>query len=233
VHFDSPLRRGRLVRRYKRFLADVVLDDGREVTAHCANPGSMKSCLEPGGSVWLSEARNPKRKLPWTWEIAEVAQRLVYVNPARANDLVVEAVKHGRVPELAGYDVLRREVPYGERSRVDFVLTGRRGAPCYVEVKCVTLDLGHARAAFPDAVTARGTRHLRELQRERSAGHRAVMFFCVVREHVASVEPAREIDPEYAEALGEASRAGVELLGYRCRVELDGVRLHRPVPVLL
>jgi sugar fermentation stimulation protein A len=192
----------------------------------------MRSCVEQGGVVWLSRSDNPSRKLPYTWEIAELTDDRVYVNPARANDIVVEAVKANRIEPLNGYDVLRREVSYGESSRVDFVLEG--SAPrCYVEVKCATLGLGDGRAAFPDSVTKRGTRHLRELMRVRAEGARTVLLFCVVRESARSVEPADDIDPEYGRTLRDAAAAGVEVLGYRCKVNPDEVTLVASVDVKL
>src|SRR5690606_26022206 len=171
MRFPFPLERGRLLRRYKRFLADIELDTGSTITAHCANPGSMRTCVEEGGVVWVSRSDKPSRKLPFTWEIAELADTHVYVNPARANDLVLEALKRGRIEALRGYDVIRREVPYGSRSRIDFLLVGP-GPRCYVEVKCATMGVGAERAAFPDSVTKRGTRHVQELIEMRAAGAR-------------------------------------------------------------
>ncbi len=231
MQFSSTLQRGRLIERYKRFLADVRLDDGRVVTAHCANPGSMRTCLSPDGRVWLSHHASPKRKLPWTWEIAEVEGTLVYVNPARANDLSVEAIKSGVVDELRGYDILRREVRLGQ-SRIDIALQGASGR-CYIEVKCATMTLGGGRAAFPDAVTARGRRHLEELAQARQHGARAVLLFCVVRNDARSVEPAELIDPDYARTLRQVQAHGVEVLAYGCRVSPAEVRVDRAMPVLL
>jgi sugar fermentation stimulation protein A len=217
--FDTPLLEGRLLRRYKRFFADVELLSGELVTAHCVNPGSMKTCLLEGGRVWLTAARDPKRKLRFTWQLAEVSDELVFVNPGRANELVAEAIKTWQVPELSGYDVLQREVRVGERSRIDFLLSG--SGRCYVEVKNVTLTLGAGRSAFPDSVTDRGTRHLHELSALVQAGHRAVLFFCAARQHALAVEAAKEIDPVYAAALRAAHRAGVEVIAYRCAFSLN------------
>lgn len=241
--FPSALRRGRLVRRYKRFLADVQLEDGTLVVAHCANPGSMRSCAIEGSPVWLSFSSNAKRKLPWTWEVVEVGGTRVYVNPARANDLVAEAIAEDRIAQLRGYDVVEREVAVGS-SRIDFRLRANAvpGAgqsapvgtpPCYVEVKCATMASDGGGAAFPDAVTRRGTRHLEELLRLRAAGARAVLLFCVSRHGATSVRPADEIDPVYAQTLRLVVRQGVEVFGYRCDVVSDGVSLRHPVPVLL
>lgn len=231
VRFCSPLQSGVLLRRYKRFLADIRLDDGEVVTAHCANPGSMKTCCEVGGRVWLSHSADPKRKLQHTWELAEVNGQLVYVNPARANAVVAEAIKAGKISELGGYGLLRREVRYGENSRIDILL--ERPGSCHVEVKNVTLDFGDGRAAFPDSVTTRGTKHLRELGELRRRGHRAVMLFCLSRAGGASVEPADSIDPAYGQALRRAAAIGVELLAYSTQISPGGVWLGTRVPVLL
>jgi sugar fermentation stimulation protein A len=231
VLYQQPLTRGRLICRYQRFLADVRLDDGRVVTCHCANPGSMKTCLQQGAPVWLSRADSPHRKLPWTWEWTEIDGVRIFVNPSRANAVVIAAVKSGAIAELAGYSVLRREVPYAQRSRIDFLLDGP--SPCYVEVKNVTLDLGGGRAAFPDSVTKRGLKHLVDLQGVVRGGGRAVLFFCVGRDDARSVEPAEAIDPAYAAELRRAVAGGVEVMAYRCRMDPEGVELHTPLPVQL
>lgn len=231
---------GRLIERYKRFLVDVELDRdvprvverGARVTAHCANPGSMKSVLEPPPRVWLSRARSG-RKLPYTWEVAELSDgTLVYVNPTGANSVVRVALEAGRIPELSAYDSIRPEVKYGAGSRIDFVLTGSQGR-AFVEVKNVTLSLGAGRAAFPDSVTARGTKHLRELARVRAAGDRAVLLFCVSRSDALSVEPARHIDPVYAKALSEVIEQGVEVLAYGGELTRSGFELGRAVPFVI
>ncbi len=232
MQWSLPLKPGRLLQRYKRFFADVELDDGRKVTAHCANPGSMRTCLELGGRVWLSFSGNPKRKLSWTWEIAEVDGTMVYVNPARANDLVADAIKSRVVEELGGYDILRREVRYGTSSRVDFVLAGGPRPHCYVEVKCATMGIADG-AAFPDSVTARGTRHLEELIEVKQSGARAVLLFCVARDGVQLVRPADDIDPVYGATLRRAVHNGVEVLAYGCRVNPREVRIDRRMPVVL
>lgn len=231
MRFPSVLAEGRLIRRYKRFLADVRLSDGRVVTAHCANPGSMQSCMIDGGRVWLSLSDRATRALPYTWEIAQVGRARIFVNPLRSNDLVAEAILAGRVPELAEYPVLEREVKV-RQSRIDLVLV-REGERCYVEVKSATLGLGAGRAAFPDSVTARGTRHLEELIRLHRRGHRAVLFFCVNRTDARSVEPADHIDPLYARTLRRAASVGVELVAYRARVSTTGVSIATRVPVLV
>lgn len=224
-----------MLRRYKRFLADVELLSGAQLTVHCANPGSMKSCLQEGGRVWLTRSDSPTRKLTHTWQVAELDGELVFVNPALANAIVGEGIRAGHIRELAGYDLLRSEVPVSAKSRIDFVLHGAHR--CYVEVKNVTLNLGNGRSAFPDAVTTRGTRHLQELEALARAGHRAVLFFCVSRSWAASVEPAREIDPVYGRALDQAVAAGVEVVAYRCAIAVQepdqGVRLAESVRVLV
>ncbi len=232
MRFPSPLERGRLVRRYKRFLADIELDSGHTITAHCANPGSMRTCVEEGGVVWVSRSGRPGRKLPFTWEIAELVDTKVYVNPARANDLVLEAIKRGKIEALRGYDLVKREVPYGPRSRIDFLLLGP-GPHCYVEVKCATMGVGETQAAFPDSVTKRGTRHVQELTELRAAGARAVLLFCVARANATSVRPADEIDPNYGQAVRTAAAAGVEILAHRCVVSPDEVSLGEAIDVQL
>ena len=240
MQFDPPLLSGRLVKRYKRFLADIRLDSGEEITAHCPNPGSMRSCLHPGARVWVSDSQNPARKLQYTWELAAVPEGMAFVNPVRANRVVEEALSAGAIPELTGYASLRPEVRYGDKSRIDFLLEdGADGRSCYVEVKNLTLRLEEEgrtpaarRGAFPDSVTARGTKHVQELAKLLPAA-RAVMLFCVSRTDVVSAEPADAIDPVYGKALRAAVKAGVEVLAYQCAIDDNSVRLDKPVPVLL
>jgi sugar fermentation stimulation protein A len=234
VRFPTPLLAARLSKRYKRFLADVVLDDGRSLTAHCPNTGSMLGCHTPGSRVWLSRSDNPNRKYPHTWELVEVdGGALVGINTGRANALVREAIVSGRIGELAGYEEIRQEVRYGkENSRVDFLLTGKGGA-CYLEVKNVTAAVDDGIALFPDAVSTRGAKHLRELIGILShAGHRAVLCYCVQRPDVREVRPADEIDPEYGRTLREALDAGVEVIAYRAKLDLEAVVLRERIPVL-
>ena len=226
MQFDQPLIEGRLIRRYKRFLADVQLGGGEIVTAHSANTGAMTGCSEPGSRVWLSRADNPKRKYSLSWELVESAPGiLVGINTLKSNHLVREAIELGAVPELAGYASIRSEVRYGEEnSRIDLLLEGE--VPCYVEVKNVTLadsGIGY----FPDAVSARGTKHLRELMSVVAAGQRAVIFFCVQREDVHEVRPAAHIDPVYAATLHEAVAQGVEAIAYAARVSPQEIFLQR------
>jgi sugar fermentation stimulation protein A len=239
--FDPPLLPGRLVRRYKRFLADVELAGelgGRVETVHCANPGSMMGLAEPGSPVWLSRSPNPARKLPLTWELVEVAGTLgdapggtlVGINTGYANRLAEEALGLGLIPALAGYQAWRREVAYGAGSRIDFLLTGPDRPLCYVEVKSVTLARGEA-AEFPDSVTARGTRHLKELVEMRRQGARSVMLFLAQRGDCRGFMVASDIDPAYAAGLAAASAAGVEILAYGCRVTPQGIELAGPLPL--
>ncbi|WP_313517296.1 DNA/RNA nuclease SfsA [Pseudomonas sp.] len=235
MRFAAPLEEALLVRRYKRFLADVVTAGGEELCIHCPNTGSMLNCMAPGGRVWFQRSSDPKRKLPGTWELAETPQgRLACVNTARANPLIEEALRAGRIVELAGFDALKREVPYGvENSRIDFRLDFAAG-PAFVEVKSVTLGFDDSPvAAFPDAQTLRGARHLRELAALARAGVRAVQLYCVNLSGIEAVRPAREIDPLYAAALQDAHAAGVEILAYAAQVTLDGLFIDRRLPVLL
>lgn len=233
--FAPELERGRLLRRYKRFLADIELPTGEQLTIHCPNTGSMLNCMREGGDVWFTRSNDPKRKLPGTWELSETPQgRLACINTGRANALVEEALRAGIITELAGFHTLRREVAYGEeRSRVDFYLEYAEG-PAYVEVKSVTLGYpDSAVAAFPDAVTQRGAKHLRELASLARQGVRAVQLYCVNLSGVEAVRPAQEIDDAYTQALRAAVRDGVEVLAYGTRVETTGIIIDRPLPVKL
>ena len=235
MQFTTPLEQGRLVRRYKRFLADVVTDAGEHLCIHCPNTGSMLNCMGEGARVWFQRNSDPKRKLPGTWELVETPQgRLACVNTARANRLVEEALLAGVIGELNGFTALKREVAYGiENSRVDFRLDYPAG-PAYVEVKSVTLGFADtAVAAFPDAVTDRGARHLRELAVLARQGVRAVQLYCVNLTGIEAVRPAGEIDPRYAAALRDAVEAGVEVLAYGVELSPEEIRLVRPLPVIL
>lgn len=234
MKFEPPLEQGRLLRRYKRFLADIETLDGELLTIHCPNTGSMLNCMSEGCRVWFSRSNDPKRKLPGTWEITETPQgRLACVNTARANALVEEALRAGLIPELAGFTALKREVAYGvENSRADFRLDYPTGE-VFVEVKSVTLGFdGTAVAAFPDAVTVRGSKHLRELAALARQGMRAVQFYCVNLSGIEAVRAAEEIDPAYAAALADAKAAGVEVLAYGTEVSPEGLVLQRRLQVL-
>lgn len=233
MKFHAPLVRGTLVKRYKRFMADVTLDDGAVVTAHCANSGSMLSVNEPGSEVWISPAANPDRKLKWTWEMIRVGDTLVGINTSLPNAIAAEAVEGGRIPELTGYSKLRREVKYGKNSRIDLLLEDDAKGQCYVEIKNVTMrrNLEGGPLEFPDGVTSRGAKHLVELADMVAAGHRAVMLYLVQREDGDRFEMAADIDPTYAEGLAEARKNGVEAICYRCRLTPDSIDLTDPVPM--
>lgn len=230
MEFPDPLISGRLIRRYKRFLADVALADGSEVTAHCANPGSMLGLHEPGSEVWLSPARNPARKLRYSWELVAADGALVGINTGHPNGLVAEAIASGAIAELAGYAEARREVKYGRNSRIDLLLTGNGRPDCYVEVKNVHLCREPGLAEFPDSVTARGAKHLIELSDMVAAGYRAVMVYLVQRGDCDRFAIAGDIDPKYKETLDVALEAGVEAICYACRVSTTGIEVDRPLP---
>ena len=222
---------GRLLRRYQRFLAEVALPNGQSVTAHCPNTGSMLGCAEPGSRVWLSDSGSATRKYPLTWELVETGGGLVGLNTNLSNRLVREAIENGIITELQGYPAMRSEVRFGaENSRVDLLLEGN-GPACWVEVKNVTLAEGGV-ARFPDAVTARGTKHLRELAAMAEAGHRAVLCFCVQRDDVQEVRPADHIDPLYGCTLREALARGMEAIAYRAEISPEGIELRHRLPVV-
>lgn len=231
MKFSAPLVSGRLVKRYKRFLADVLLDDGGAITAHCANPGSMLGLKEPGSRVWLSPSDNPKRKLKYSWEVIEADGALVGINTAHPNKLVEEAIEAGRIGGLTGHASLRREVKYGKNSRIDILLEDGEGARTYVEVKNVHLMRHAGLAEFPDSVTARGAKHLVELSDMVREGHRAAMVFLVQRPDCARLSLADDIDPAYAAAFRSARDAGVEAYAIGCDVRLDGIDAVKPVAI--
>ncbi len=231
MKLPQPLIPGKLVQRYKRFLVDVELDSGAVVTAHCPNSGSLKGCLDPGNPVLISESHNPRRKLRYTWELVRVGSIWVGINTIYPNKLVKESILNGTIEELQGYTTVRGEVPLGDHTRMDFLLEGPQGR-CWVEVKNVTLVEDH-HALFPDAVTVRGQKHLRELMNVKAAGERAVIFFVIQRSDGQVFSPADAIDPEYGRLLREAHRAGVEILPYQARVTPEEITLSHRIPVEL
>lgn len=235
MKFPTPLKRGRLVQRYKRFLADVSLDTGETVTASCPNTGSMLGLTTPGAYVWLSESDSPTRKYRHTWEMIEVdlgkGPALVGINTSHPNRLVHEAVVERRLPELAGYATVRREVRYGSASRIDILLEDPRKGLCYVEVKNVHMMRRAGVAEFPDSVTERGAKHLDELSAMVAQGHRAVMVFLVQRQDASELRIARDVDPAYGAAFARARKAGVEMLAYRCALSPAAIGLTQRCPV--
>jgi len=233
MRFDEPPLEGRFLRRYKRFFADVELDSGAVVTAHCPNTGSLLGCLAEGARVWLRDSRNERRKLRYTWQAVLVGGVWVNVDTSLPNRVVFEALQDGRVRALAGYRALRREVPYGESSRIDVLLSEharRPGERCFVEVKSTTLARGRT-GLFPDAVTERGRKHLAELARAAEAGDRAVQLFFVGRADVRVFRPADDIDPAYGAALRDAARRGVRVLAFGAEVTPCGLLLGAPLKV--
>ncbi|MEM7530174.1 MAG: DNA/RNA nuclease SfsA [Pseudomonadota bacterium] len=248
MQFESPLRRATLLRRYKRFLADVRLEDGddagAEVTAHLANPGSMMGLKEPGHEVWLEPSSNPKRKLPYSWrllrlrqdgpEAAPIGDRdavWVGIDTSVPNRVVGEALRARVVAGLEQYGAVRPEVKYGENSRVDFLLSEEGLPDAYVEVKNVHLVRRPGLAEFPDSVTTRGAKHLMELANMVAAGHRAVMLYCIQRGDVERLSFAADLDPGYRDAYLHARNLGVEALAITCAVSLEGISLDRAVPI--
>jgi len=236
MRFPAPLIPATLVKRYKRFLADVMLDSGEALTVHVANPGAMTGLAAPGARVWLSRSDDPKRKLAYSWELVEVdfgtGKELVGVNTAHPNALAAAAIAQGTIAELAGYATIRREVKYGRGSRVDFLLEAADRPPCYVEVKNVHLMREPGLAEFPDSVTARGARHLDELADVVAAGGRAVMLYLIQICSATRFALARDIDPAYGTAFDRARVRGVEAIAYRCAVASEGLDVAAPVPIV-
>lgn len=234
MEFPNLLLPGRLIKRYKRFLADIRLDSGEVITAHCPNTGSMRRCQQDNARVWVSKSDNPKRKLAHTWELVEVDEKfLACINTGYPNKLVGEAIKFGLISELSGYTQQKAEVKYGEKSRIDWLLTHDDGTSCYVEVKNVTLLEEDGQGYFPDAVTERGRKHLKELITMVEQGHRAVLFFCVSHTGITSVMPAAHIDPEYANACYEAALKGVEIIAYQVDIHPQKMSITQSIPVKL
>ncbi len=231
MEFSYPLVSGTLIRRYKRFLADVELADGEVVTAHCANPGSMMGLNMPGLAVWLEPNDDPKRKLKYTWKFVELpGGGMAGIDTGVPNKVVGEALRAGAISELIGYDTIRPEQRYGSNSRIDFLLTG--GAPdAYVEVKNVHLMRKPGLAEFPDSVTTRGAKHLGDLAAEAQKGHRAVMLYCVQRDDCDRLDLAHDLDPAYSRAFEQAVAMGVEVLVYRCTLDTTRISLERAIPL--
>ena len=232
MKFNQVLIPGTLLKRYKRFLADVELDDGKVITAHTPNTGSMRGCCEPGSRVWLTDSGNSERKYPLNWELVEVAPGVIVgINTGLPNGLIMEGIENGVVTQLQGYDGIRREVRYGkEKSRIDLLLEGAGKPACYVEIKNVTLaedGVGY----FPDAVSERGSKHLRELSEVVAGGQRGVICFCVQRKDVGEVRPADTIDRQYGDTLRRALDNGVEAIAWRAQVSQDEIIITTELPV--
>ncbi len=232
MNFPAPIQKGKLIKRYKRFLADIELD-GKVITAHCANSGSMMGVKDEGSTVWVSPAINPNRKLKWDWQVIEVGEAKVCINTALPNKIVEEAILAGKVLELAGYETLRREVKYGKNSRIDILLEDSEKPQCYVEIKNVTLSRTNNLAEFPDSPTARGTKHLGELADMARAGHRAVMFYLVNRSDCENFKLADDIDPDYAAEFKRAATAGVEKIVYSSLIEESCITLEKSLKALI
>ncbi|WP_315309694.1 DNA/RNA nuclease SfsA [Pantoea vagans] len=234
MHFSPPLKSACLIARYKRFLADVMTPEGEVLTIHCANTGAMTGCATPGDTIWYSTSNSLTRKYPHSWELTETQLgHWICVNTLRANQLVAEALDQDRLPSLAGYSHRQAEVKYGsEKSRIDFLLKAEGRRNCYIEVKSVTL-LHEGKGYFPDAVTIRGQKHLRELATVAAEGHRAVLLFAVLHSGIEDVSPARHIDAAYAEQLAQAQREGVEVLAYQADLSAEGMFLKSPIDVTL
>ena len=233
MKFPSPLVGGTLERRYKRFLADVTLDDGRAITCAVPNTGSMMGLSDPGMRVWLSISDNPKRKYAHTLELVEADNTLVGINTGHPNKVVAEAIKAGRIAPLKGYANIKGEQKYGRNSRIDLLLSDDARGQAYVEIKNVHLMRKSGRAEFPDSVTERGVKHLQELADMVREGHRAVMLFLVQRADAASFSLAGDIDSNYLAAFRQATAAGVEALAYRCRITPAEIVVDRKIPMEL
>ncbi|MCM7016040.1 DNA/RNA nuclease SfsA [Enterobacter asburiae] len=234
MKFSPPLQHATLIERYKRFLADVITPEGVQLTLHCPNTGAMTGCATPGDRIWYSTSENNKRKYAHTWEMTETQNgAFICVNTLRANQLVKEALTLGAIPELVGYGTHKSEVKYGdEGSRIDFMLQAEDKPECYIEVKSVTLA-EQENGYFPDAVTLRGQKHLRELMSVAAAGKRAVLLFAVLHSAIERFSPARHIDPKYAQLLNEAQKQGVEVFAYKAELSADNMTLRSSLPIVL
>jgi len=231
MQFETPLIEATLISRYKRFLADVRLKDGSELTIHCPNPGSMMGLREPGGKVWISDSNNAKRKLRFTLELVEVDGVMVGVNTNLANRLAREAIETGLVPNLSGNARLEPEQRYGENSRIDFLVRGEDSVDIYIEVKSVTLSRGANLAEFPDSVSTRGSKHLGELTKVIAADHRAILLYVIQRDDCGKLITASDIDPTYAAAFESAVDCGLEVHAIRCAVSEKGIRPYAAFPI--
>ena len=235
MNYEKALGPAVLLQRYKRFLADVRLEDGSEITVHCANTGAMTGCAVAGSKVWLSKSDNKKRKYSYSWELVELGDQVgfICVNTARANQIVESGLKKGLITPVSQYKTIKREVKYGEASRVDFFLTQEGLADVYLEVKSVTLHVNNNLGAFPDAVTLRGQKHLSELLSMKKAGARAILVFCVLHSAIKEVTVADEIDKKYGELLREVIEQGVEVYCYGVRMSVSGLHLDKLLPLQL
>jgi len=229
MKFETALIPGRLIKRYKRFLADVQLEDSTVVVAHCTNSGSMISCIEEGARVYLSPAKDPKRKTRFTWEMIEINNLWVGINTSIPNQLIFEAVRDQEIPQLKGYTFVKREVKF-EDSRFD-VFAENEQEKCFIEVKNVSMKVGNA-ALFPDSVTTRGRKHLETLIRVKNQGMRAVMVYVIQRMDVNSFGPAQHIDPDYANTLSKALKAGVEVIALQAKVDPKGIQIVKEIPFI-
>lgn len=230
MKFDKPHKIGTILKRYKRFLADIELENGEEITVHVPNTGSMKSCWEPGWKAYISDSENPNRKYRYTLDMLHNGETWIGVNTSRPNFLVMEAIKNDVIPELSGYEIHRSEVKYGKNSRIDILLENENSErKCFIEIKNTTLRIDDT-VQFPDAVSDRGLKHILELEDMMKDGHRAVMFYLVQREDVNVFKPAAHIDPKYADALTSASSKGLEILVYQCHLNEHEIRIDRSLP---
>ena len=234
MKFSPSLSPATLIKRYKRFLADVQLADGSEITMHVANTGAMTGCAESGDTIWYSISDNPKRKYPCSWELTQTAQgHFICVNTARANQVVIEALQQQKIAEFSDYQSIKAEVKYGqENSRIDILLDDSDKPPVYIEVKSVTL-LDNNQGYFPDAKTQRGQKHLRELMAMVEQGKRAVLFFAVLHTGIDSVKPAEHIDPKYAELCQLAKQQGVQIIAYKAQIHDGQIALSHRLPVII
>ncbi|MEM7069705.1 MAG: DNA/RNA nuclease SfsA [Pseudomonadota bacterium] len=231
MKFSVPLIETRLIKRYKRFLADVELPDGQIITVHCANPGSMRGLTDPGIRAWISDSQNPKRKLRYSLEMVEVASEMVGINTNHPNKIAREAIENGEIPTLAIFDVLKTEVKYGKNSRIDILLEGEDIPSTFVEVKNVHFSRTAGIHEFPDSVTARGAKHLDELAEQVKAGNRAVMLYVIQRNDGNIFRFAEDLDPNYVSAYRRAHKAGVEAIALTCKVSPNSIEVDEIIPV--